>query len=67
MRGGNLEEALARGSLEPEHAIRVVDQLAAALSSAHRAHTVHRDVNPPTCCSTTTATPTSPTSASPRI
>ena len=28
MRGGNLEEALARSSLEPEHAVRVVDQLA---------------------------------------
>ncbi len=46
MRGGNLEEALARGSLEPEHAVRVVDQLAAALSAAHRSHTVHRDVKP---------------------
>jgi DNA-binding SARP family transcriptional activator/class 3 adenylate cyclase/ABC-type glycerol-3-phosphate transport system substrate-binding protein len=46
MRGGNLEEALARGSLDPEHSVRVVDQLAAALSSAHRAHTVHRDVKP---------------------
>jgi DNA-binding SARP family transcriptional activator/class 3 adenylate cyclase/ABC-type glycerol-3-phosphate transport system substrate-binding protein/type II secretory pathway predicted ATPase ExeA len=46
MRGGNLEEALARGSLEPEHAVRVVDQLAAALSAAHRGHTVHRDVKP---------------------
>ncbi|HUF58496.1 MAG TPA: extracellular solute-binding protein [Actinomycetota bacterium] len=46
MRGGNLEEALARGSLEPEHAVRVVDQLAAALSAAHRDHTVHRDVKP---------------------
>ena len=46
MRGGNLEDALARGSLEPEHAVRVVDQLAAALSAAHRGHTVHRDVKP---------------------
>jgi DNA-binding SARP family transcriptional activator/class 3 adenylate cyclase/ABC-type glycerol-3-phosphate transport system substrate-binding protein len=46
MRGGNLEEALARGSLDPEHAVRVVDQLAAALSAAHRGHTVHRDVKP---------------------
>jgi DNA-binding SARP family transcriptional activator/ABC-type glycerol-3-phosphate transport system substrate-binding protein len=46
MRGGNLEDALARGSLEPEHVVRVVDQLAGALSAAHRSHTVHRDVKP---------------------
>jgi DNA-binding SARP family transcriptional activator/class 3 adenylate cyclase/ABC-type glycerol-3-phosphate transport system substrate-binding protein len=46
MRGGSLEDVLVRGKPDPEHAARIVDQLAGALSSAHRAHTVHRDVKP---------------------
>jgi DNA-binding SARP family transcriptional activator/class 3 adenylate cyclase/ABC-type glycerol-3-phosphate transport system substrate-binding protein len=46
MRGGSLEDALARGPMDPEGAVHVVDQVAAALSSAHRLHTVHRDVKP---------------------
>jgi DNA-binding SARP family transcriptional activator/ABC-type glycerol-3-phosphate transport system substrate-binding protein len=46
MRGGSLEEALVRGKPDAEHSMRIVDQLAGALSAAHRAHTVHRDVKP---------------------
>ncbi|HET6790575.1 MAG TPA: extracellular solute-binding protein [Actinomycetota bacterium] len=46
MRGGSLEDVLVGGKPDPEHAARIVDQLAGALSSAHRAHTVHRDVKP---------------------
>ena len=46
MRGGSLEDALAAGPLDPEAALRVVDHVAAALSAAHRLHTVHQDVKP---------------------
>jgi DNA-binding SARP family transcriptional activator/class 3 adenylate cyclase/ABC-type glycerol-3-phosphate transport system substrate-binding protein len=46
MRGGSLEDVLVGGKPDPDHAARIVDQLAGALSSAHRAHTVHRDVKP---------------------
>jgi DNA-binding SARP family transcriptional activator/class 3 adenylate cyclase len=46
MRGGSLEDVLVRGKPDAEHAAKIVDQLAGALSAAHRAHTVHRDVKP---------------------
>jgi ABC-type glycerol-3-phosphate transport system substrate-binding protein len=46
MRGGSLEDVLVRGKPDAEHSARIVEQLAGALSAAHRAHTVHRDVKP---------------------
>jgi WD40 repeat protein/DNA-binding SARP family transcriptional activator len=46
LRGGSLEQLLAEGPLDTEQASRILDQVAAALSAAHRQGVVHRDVKP---------------------
>jgi serine/threonine protein kinase len=46
LRGGSLRDALARGKLDLDDALGVVDHVGAALSSAHRQGVVHRDVKP---------------------
>jgi len=46
LRGGSLSTALQRGPWKVEPAVRLVDQIAAALSAAHRQGVVHRDIKP---------------------
>jgi WD40 repeat protein/serine/threonine protein kinase len=46
LRGGNLLTALEDGPLEPDRALKMLEQLAKALSNAHRQGVIHRDIKP---------------------
>ncbi len=46
LRGGSLRQALVGGPLDAGRALRLTEQIALALDSAHRQGVIHRDVKP---------------------
>ncbi|HSG25876.1 MAG TPA: protein kinase, partial [Anaerolineales bacterium] len=46
MRGGSLEDLITAGPIEIESVALIIDQIAAALDSAHKHGVIHRDIKP---------------------
>ena len=46
LRGGNAHDLLARGPLSLDTVTRLLEQIGAALHTAHRAGVIHRDLKP---------------------
>ena len=44
--GSSLRKIMDQGPVKPERARQIVDELCAALASAHAAHVIHRDIKP---------------------
>ncbi len=46
MNGGSIDDLLAKGALEPEVALNIIEQIAPALDFAHSKNVLHRDLKP---------------------
>jgi len=46
LRGGNLQQLLQNGPLQPELTLRIMEHIGAALGAAHRAGIIHSDLKP---------------------
>ncbi|MBI5960943.1 MAG: protein kinase [Chloroflexi bacterium] len=46
MDGGSVDDLLAKGSILPDHTLRILEQIAPALDYAHRENVLHRDLKP---------------------
>ena len=53
--GDDLSQRIARGAIPVEEAMPIAKQIAEALEAAHEAGIIHRDLNPRTLRSVTTA------------